>query len=126
MNRETFISIRVNSEELETIKNKMERLGINSRSQYIRQMILYGFIVNRDESCMEDLLNKYSLVNNELKVIGRNLNQISKRLSRGENIYGDDLADIKNNLNQINEKIENELYKAIKKVDEEEQNLFQL
>jgi len=61
----------VDEEELAFIKYKMTKAGIKNQSEYLRQMAVYGKVVNLDFSDLRPIYN-------EINKIGVNLNQIAR------------------------------------------------
>lgn len=114
MKKDIKKTIRFNQEELEIINKKMAQLDIDSHSQYIREMAMYGFMVIRDSTQLDQLLEEYSLLRYELKSIGININQIARRLNSSKSVYKDDVEEIKNNIEKIYIKIETSLDKVVK------------
>lgn len=119
MNKDIRKTVRFTQEEIGIINQKMLNLGITSSSQYIRNMSLYGFIVKRDNTQLNNLLNQYDSLQQELNAIGSNVNQIAKRLNTSESVYREDIVEIKTNLKNISAKVQKSLNEVIKKYQEE-------
>lgn len=81
-NRSKNILIRafVDEDEMEHIKSNMKRAGIKNKSDYIRQMCVFGKVI-----CYDDLYFRKCF--NELNKIGSLINQIARVANRTESIY---------------------------------------
>lgn len=95
-NRERNIrkQVRVTDDEWEQILVKMKQSGTENFEHYARNMLLNGYIVKRDFSILKSLLH-------ELGVIGKNINQIARRVNETRNIYSQDVADLKREQDRI-------------------------
>ena len=71
MNKETYIQIRIDKTEKERILKKANYIGL-TLSEYLRQLCIYGDVRNTPESVAIDL-----------RKIGININQITRRLNGG-------------------------------------------
>ena len=94
--RKIPIQIYVDDEEFEIIENNRKRAKIKNKSDYIRQMIVFGNVVSFDDA---DLKNCYD----ELHRIGVNLNQMAKVANQTNDIYKEDINMIKEGYSHINE-----------------------
>lgn len=94
-NRKRNIQVKfdVTAEERELIRRKMETAHINQLGAYLRKMAINGLIIYTD---MTDF-KEYS---KELSAIGRNINQIAKRVNAA-GIYKADIDEIKGRLDEI-------------------------
>ena len=115
-NRKRNILIRafVDEDELTKIESNMKRAKIRNKSDYIRQMCVFGKVIYID-----DLL--FRKCYDELHRIGVNLNQMSKYLHSSGSIYKEDIDMVKESylnivqiLNGIFLKID-ELINAVRK-----------
>lgn len=93
-NRDVTIKFRVSQAEYEAIERKFRNSGLRSRSEFIRTMIFEGMIVQISE---DELKKIYRLVNN----IASNVNQIAVRANSTGNVYAEDIAEIKEELQKI-------------------------
>ena len=89
-NRKRNILIRafVDEDELAQIESNMKRAKIKKKSDYIRQMCVFGKVIYID-----DLL--FRKCYDELHRIGVNLNQMSKYLHSSGSIYKEDIDMVK-------------------------------
>ena len=115
-NRKRNILIRafVDEDELAQIESNMKRAKIKKKSDYIRQMCVFGKVIYID-----DLL--FRKCYDELHRIGVNLNQMSKYFHSSGSIYKEDIDMVKESylnivqiLNGIFLKID-ELINAVRK-----------
>ena len=94
--RNIQLKIYVDEDELAIIESNMKRAKIKKKSDYIRQMIVFGNVVSFDDA---DLKNCYD----ELHRIGVNLNQMAKVANQTNDIYKEDINMIKEGYSHINE-----------------------
>lgn len=92
------VFFRVDEEEYDLIKQKMQLIGLNDMGTYLRRMAIYGYMVEVD---MEPL-NRLTV---ELSRIGNNLNQLTKRANETGNIYIEDIEVLGEDIKQIKEEI---------------------
>lgn len=92
--RTRFIKFRVSDEELEAINRKFDNSGMKSKSDFIRTMILEGHIIIFDDTELKAIRR---LVTN----IPANVNQIAVRVNSTGNLYAEDVAQIKEDINQL-------------------------
>lgn len=92
--RNIILNLRVNKEEAEWIEQKFQNSGMKSKSDFIRMMIFQGQIIKVSDDFVSDFRRKYTSISN-------NINQIALRLNASGNIYPEDIAEIKNGVNEI-------------------------
>lgn len=92
--RNIILNLRVNKEEAEWIEQKFQKSGMKSKSDFIRMMIFQGQIIKVSDDFVRDFRRKYTSVSN-------NINQIALRLNASGNICAEDIAEIKNGVNEI-------------------------
>lgn len=85
-NRNT-VKIYLTDEEVEKITQKMEALGVQSRSAFIRKMALDGYCIQLDLQAVREM-------NTLLRYCSNNLNQYAKRANEIGNIYEADIQDL--------------------------------
>ena len=88
------IEFCVSENEHRLIKAKMEQLGTNNMGAYLRKMAIDGYIIYTDMSNLKEM-------NKTLFSIGRNINQIAKKLNAGGPAYQADMDEIRERLDQI-------------------------
>ena len=95
-NRKRNIQIKFNvtEEERELIRKKMAQIPTQRIGAYMRKMAIDGFIIYTDTTNIKEM-------NKELQAIGKNVNQIAKRVNSISNIYSEDITEIKERLDEI-------------------------
>ena len=86
--RKNELKIYLIDNEKYILDRKVELSKRKSVSDYIRTLILFGFVYDVDYS----YLRQY---NETLGKISGNLNQIAKRISSAGNVYEEDIAEVK-------------------------------
>ena len=84
----------VTKQEAALIKERMAELGITNLSAYLRKMAIDGYIIQVDTRDIKEM-------NKLLSAIGRNINQIAKRVNAGGPTYQADMEEIRERLDQI-------------------------
>ena len=92
--RNVQIIFWVSEKERELIAQKMEQVGTENLSAYLRKIAIDGFIIKLD---LPELREMISL----LRRSSNNLNQIARRLNETGRFYPEDLADIRQNQAQL-------------------------
>ena len=103
--------------ELSVVENNMDRLKINNKSEYYRDMALKG----------KKILFEYDRKNlcgivTEINKIGTNINQIAKVTNERRNIYHDDVLALKDEITKIRRIIDkefNNMTRELKKAQDE-------
>jgi len=95
-NRKRDIQMKfwITEEEKALIEEKMKLLPTRRYGAYLRKMAIDGYIIYTDTADIKAM-------NKELSAIGRNINQISKRLNAGGTTYEADIQEIKERLEEI-------------------------
>lgn len=95
-NRKRNIQMKfyVTEEEKQLIDEKMKLLPTQRYGAYLRKMAIDGYVIYTDTTNIKSFTK-------ELQGVGRNINQIAKRLNAGAPVYEADIAEIKERLNQI-------------------------
>ena len=95
-NRKRNIQMKfyVAAEEKELMEQKMAQLQTKRIGAYLRKMAIDGYIIYEDTKDIKEM-NKF------LSAIGRNINQITKRVNAGGPIYQADMEEIRERLEQI-------------------------
>lgn len=95
-NRQRNIQLKVwvSKEEKELIELKMAQLQTNQMGAYMRKMAIDGFVIYLDTDNIKQM-------NNELSAIGRNINQIAKRINSTSTVYREDIIEIKERLDEV-------------------------
>lgn len=92
--RNKWVHFVMSQDELDRMQQKMQEVGIQNKSAYLRKMALDGYCVNLE---LEDVKKMVSL----LRYCSNNLNQYAKRANTTNSIYADDIQDLQNQLEEI-------------------------
>ena len=95
-NRKRNIQMKfyVTEEEKRLIDEKMAQLPTHRYGAYLRKMAIDGYIIYTDTTDIKAFTA-------ELSAIGRNINQIAKRLNAGGPAYQTDIQEIRERLDEI-------------------------
>ena len=95
-NRKRNIQMKfwVTEEEKRLIDEKMAQLPTKRYGAYLRKMAIDGYIIYTDTADIKAFTK-------ELSAIGRNINQIAKRVNAGGPAYQADMEEIRERLEQI-------------------------
>lgn len=95
-NRKRPIVLRcpVTAEERALIEQKMALLPTRRIGAYLRKMAIDGYIIYTDTADIKAFTA-------ELSAIGRNINQIAKKLNAGGPAYQSDMDEVQERLDQI-------------------------
>ena len=95
-NRKRNIQMKfwVTEEEKRLIDEKMKLLPTQRYGAYLRKMAIDGYIIYTDTADIKTFTA-------ELSAIGRNINQIAKKLNAGGPAYQADMDEIRERLDQI-------------------------
>ena len=92
--RKMVLRCPVTDEERKLIEHKMSLVPTNQIGAYLRKMAIDGYIIYTDTKDIRAM-------NKELQRIGRNINQIAKRVNSTSSIYMIDIEELKENLQNI-------------------------
>ncbi|MBR4319451.1 MAG: plasmid mobilization relaxosome protein MobC [Oscillospiraceae bacterium] len=92
--RKNYVQIRLNDEEKSALDRKFQLSGSQSKSRFIRLMILEGIIVHFDEE-------KFNKMVRDFTKAGSNINQIAVRVNSTGNIYADDVNQIRKEVEDL-------------------------
>ena len=95
-NRKRNIQMKfwVTEEEKRLIEEKMAQLHTKRIGAYLRKMAIDGYIIYTDTTDIKAFTA-------ELSAIGRNINQIAKKLNAGGSVYQTDIEEIRERQAQI-------------------------
>lgn len=88
------VQFYLNDDEQYILDEKFRLSKMKSKSAFLRELVLYGFVYDVDYSHIREM-------NALLGNIGGNLNQIAKRVNSTNTIYKKDMEEIKELVNQI-------------------------
>lgn len=92
--RDFLIKFRVNREELEAINKKFKNSGMKSRSDFLRTITFEGNLVIFNEMELREIRRL-------MTTIANNFNQIARRANSSNSVYENDIAEIREEINQI-------------------------
>ena len=92
--RNIQLKIWVSEEERKLIEQKMSLVPTTQIGAYLRKMAIDGYIIHTDIANIKKYIQ-------ELQAIGRNINQIARRVNATSSIYEKDIAEIKTRLEEI-------------------------
>lgn len=92
--RNTQIKFWVTEEEKSLIDEKMKLLPTHRYDAYLRKMAIDGYIIYTDTANIKEFTAK-------LSAIGKNINQIAKKLNVGGSPYQADMDEIRKRMEQI-------------------------
>ena len=94
--RKRIIQIKfyVTEEEKQLIDEKLSQLQVKRIGAYLRKMAIDGYIINLDTADIKAFTG-------ELAAIGRNINQIAKRVNAGDSLYQADIQEIRERQDEI-------------------------
>ena len=92
--RKNELKIFLSDNEQYILEQKVKISGMKSKSSFLRHLILYGYVYDIDYSGLRDY-------NTTPGKIGRNLNQIAKRMNATGNVYKADVEEVKKLMKQV-------------------------
>lgn len=108
-NRPIQVKFRVTPEERKMIDRRMEQAGTMNMAAYLRKMAIDGYVVKLELPELRDLISL-------LRRTSNNFNQIARRVNSTDRVYADDIAEMKNLLEQIWE-ADNRILKKLAAID---------
>lgn len=96
--RKIQLNFRVDEDEYKFIQAKMKKTGTRNRTAYLRKMAIDGKLIRYSFTGFELEIRKANyLISN----ISNSTNQIAKRVNSTSNLYDEDIADLKKQLEEI-------------------------
>ena len=92
--RKNAILIYLSDDEKRILDEKVKISNTGSRSEFIRQLIVYGFVYYVDYR----YLRKY---NYQLGKIGTNINQVAKRINETRSIHQTDIDELQKEMEKV-------------------------
>ena len=92
--RNKWVHFVMSQDELDRMQQKMQEVGIQNKSAYLRKMALVGYCVNLELVVVKKMVSL-------LRYCSNNLNQYAKRANATNSIYADDIQDLQNRLEEI-------------------------
>ena len=93
--RKNRVVFYLNDEELQSMQEKMSRLGIRNREAFVRKLTKDGYIINIDVKPTEELVR---LVRN----VTTNINQMAHRANESGSVYENDVLELLAEVNNLN------------------------
>ncbi len=93
-NRSIIIRFRATPEEQEKIRERMEQLGTDNMSAFLRKMAIDGYIVKLELPELKEMLTL-------LRRSSSNINQIAKRVNETGRLYREDMEEILQNQERL-------------------------
>lgn len=97
VSRPRIICLRLSDSEYARLRTKMNEMGIENRSLYIRKMILDGYCVHLDTEPLKEMVHL-------LRMCSNNLNQYAKHANGYGEIFRKDIEDVQKRLDDVWEK----------------------
>ena len=94
LTRKVNLHVFLSDEEARILEDKFKASGINSKSDFIRRLILEGFVLEVDFS--EIQRNNFLLSN-----IANNVNQVAHRCNETRSVYRSDIEKLKKEIDKI-------------------------
>ena len=92
--RNNRIVFYLNDEELQSMEQKRQKLGIKNREMFVRKLTKDGYIINIDTSQTAKLVR---LVSNATS----NINQMAKRANETGSVYENDVLELLAEVNRL-------------------------
>ena len=92
--RKIVLCCLVTEEERKLIEYKMSLVPTKQIGAYLRKMAIDGYVIHTDTTNIKAM-------NKELRTIGRNINQIVKRVNSTSDIYREDIAELRERPGEI-------------------------
>ena len=84
----------VTEEEKNFIYKKMSLIGVKNLSAYLRKMAIDGQLVRIETTDLDEICRQIS-------GIAKNINQIAKRINATDNIFSDDIREMKKKVEEV-------------------------
>lgn len=104
--REILKRVFFSQEELNIISKKMEIIGTDNFSAYVRKMTIDGMIINQDFSNIKQLIF-------EINRIGNNINQIAKNVNINNSANINELKSVNKKMEEIWHILKSEISKQL-------------
>lgn len=98
------INFRIDENDAELIKEKMEKAGVSNMSAYLRKMAIDGYIISLDLSDLKEILRL-------LRINSNNLNQYAKKANETGNVYLEDIRELQKSQKEILMKLKDVIQK---------------
>ena len=88
------LKFRVTEEEKKKIKKRMAQAKLDNQEAYIRKVAIDGYIVNLEIPGLKELVT-------DMRVYSKRFNEITKRVNATDNIYPEDISEMRTMLRDI-------------------------
>lgn len=85
--QEKRLEVRLTEEELRLMEEKMKQAGIRNKSAYFRKMVIDGYLIQMDLSCVQKMICL-------LRINANNLNQYARRANESGAVYLEDIQSL--------------------------------
>lgn len=85
--QEKRLEVRLTEEELRLMEEKMKQAGIRNKSAYFRKMVIDGYLIQMDLSCVQEMIRL-------LRINANNLNQYARRANECGAVYLEDIQSL--------------------------------
>lgn len=92
--RKITIKFRVNDDENKLLDEKFLASKCKSKSQFMRAMIFKGFIIKFYDKKLKN-------IGRDISGIAKNINQIAVRVNSSNNIYAEDISELKKDVDEL-------------------------
>ena len=92
--RKNELKVFLSDDEKYILEEKWKLSGLPSRSEFIRQLIVYGFVYDVNYEGLKEY-------NKALSAIGNNINQIVRFCNKTGGIYANDIKEIKELMEKV-------------------------
>jgi len=87
-------TLRLNEREMQVLDSKMETAGITNRTNFIKQLILGGNVINPDLSVLHEIRRLVS-------ISSKNINQVALRANTTGSVYELDVVEIEHHVKKM-------------------------
>ena len=94
LSRPIQLKFRVTEQERDVIYQRMELMGITNFAAYMRKISQDGFLYRVEVKGLPEICS-------QVEAIGRNINQIAKRINSTDTAYAEDLRQIRKGQEEI-------------------------
>lgn len=95
--RKNRVTICLDDLELEMLNDKFEASDYPSRSEFLRDLIVFGNVIKVDNS----VYSSFDNVTYQLEKIGNNINQIAHKVNSQNKIYKSDIEEVKEQMKEV-------------------------
>lgn len=109
------VRIRMNKEEKETFQKKLEEAGNLTMESYGLDALLNCKVTSQDEiDNLVEINKQFSKMNQNLSLIGNNINQIARKVNSENAVTRDELENLSKEISKYKESEVQELWQSIR------------